>query len=77
MLKFLRSTIGRVGHRRIFILGLLIGLGVGIMAGRVAERFRLSDFVAIEQMILERERPPALRYHGPPRVTPPNQPFQM
>ncbi len=74
---FLGSTIGCGGHIRIFVLGLLIGLCVGIMAGRVAERFRLSDFVAIEQMILERERPPASRYHGPPRITPPNQTFQM
>ena len=77
MFGFLGRTAGRAGYLRILILGLMIGMGIGIMAGRVAERMRLSDFVAIEKMILERERPPGSRYHGPPRVPSPNQPFQM
>jgi hypothetical protein len=77
MLGFLGRTAGRAGYLRILVLGLMIGMCVGIMAGRVAERFRLSDFVAIEKMILERERPPQSRYHGPPRVPSSNQPFQM
>ncbi len=77
MFGFLGRTAGRAGYLRILILGVMIGMGIGIMAGRVAERMRLSDFVAIEKMILERERPPESRYHGPPRVPSPNQPFQM
>jgi hypothetical protein len=69
--------VGRTGHRKIFLLGLMIGLGIGIMAGRVAERFRLSDFVAIEKMILEQEQSPESRHHGSPRLSHPNHQFRM
>lgn len=77
MLGFLWTTVGRPGHLKIFILGLLIGLCIGIMTGRVAERSRLSDFVAIEKMILEREHPPESRHHRPPRLSSPNQLSRM
>ena len=77
MIRYFGRSVERAGHLRIFILGLMIGVCIGIMGGRVAERFRLLDFVAIEKMILERERPPDSRHHGPPRLSPPNQPFQI
>ena len=78
VLGFLGRIIGRAGHFiKVFILGFMIGTCIGIMAGRVAERFRLSDFVSIEKMILERENPPVSKYHGPPQLSPPNQSFRM
>ena len=77
MRRFLNRTVALAGTARIFILGLVLGMCIGVLAGRVAERFRLSDFVAIEQMILEREEPLESPHHGPPQLSRPNQPFRL
>jgi hypothetical protein len=70
-----KAVVSQAGPFKLFLLGLAIGIGVGIMGGRVAERFRLLDYVAIEQIILEREAPPASRLRGPtksPFLKPPS-----
>jgi hypothetical protein len=72
-----KKTITRAGLLKLFILGLAIGVGIGILGGRAAERFRLSDYVAIEQRILEREHPPDSRRTGPPRFQSPAEPSRM
>lgn len=59
------EAVSRAGPLKLFLLGLALGVGLGILGGRIAERFRLLDYVAIEAIILERERPPVSRLHGP------------
>ena len=77
MLGFLQKSVAHTGQIKIFILGLAIGVFLGILGGRLAERFRLLDYVAIEQMILERERPSESRPNRPPRYPPPDDPFRL
>ena len=72
-----KKTITRAGLLKLFILGFAIGVGIGILGGRAAERFRLSDYVAIEQTILQRERPPDSHHTGPPRFQSPGEPSRM
>ena len=73
----LKETLGRAGYLKLFILGLAIGMALGILGGRAAERFRLGDYVAIEQMILDRERPADPRPLAPPRLPSPAEPSRM
>lgn len=73
----LKASLGRAGFLKLFILGLAIGIGIGILGGRAAERFRLADYVAIEQMILDRERPPDPRPLTSPRLRTPAEPSRM
>ena len=61
------DAVSRAGPLKLFLLGLAIGVGIGILGGRLAERFRLLDYVAIEEIILEQKRPPTSRLSGPPR----------
>jgi hypothetical protein len=71
------DAVSQAGPVKLFLLGLAIGTGIGILGGRVAERFRLLDYVAIEQIILEREGPPVSRLSGPTRSPFPKAPFRM
>ena len=73
----LRGGLSRAGYVKLFVLGLAIGIGVGVVGGRFAERLRLADYAAIEQMILDREHPPLPARPGPPRLLSPSEPSQM
>ena len=72
-----KKTITRAGLLKLFILGLAIGISIGILGGRAAERFRLSEYVAIEQTILQREHPPDSRRTGLSRFQSPAEPSRM
>jgi hypothetical protein len=72
-----KDAVSQAGPGKLFLLGLAIGIGIGVLGGRVAERFRLLDYVAIEQLILEREGPPASRLSAPQRSPFLRPPFQM
>lgn len=72
-----KDAVSRAGPLRLFLLGLAIGVGIGILGGRIAERFRLLDYVAIEEIILERAHPPVSRLSGPPRSPFPKAPTRM
>jgi len=72
-----KDAVSRAGPLKLFLLGLAIGVGIGILGGRVAERFRLLDYVAIEEIMLEREHPPISRLSGPPRSPSPKAPSWM
>jgi hypothetical protein len=71
------DAIARAGPLKLFLLGLAIGIGIGILGGRIAERFRLLDYVAIEEIILERERPPVSRLNSPAYSPFPKAPSRM
>ena len=73
----LKHTLGRAGCLKLFILGLAIGIGIGILGGRAAERSRLADYAAIEQMILDRERLPDPRSSSPPHLRTPAELSRM
>jgi len=77
LLGHVKDVVTQAGPVKLFLLGLAIGVGIGILGGRVAERFRLLDYVAIEQIILEREGPPVSRLGGPPRSPFPKAPSWM
>jgi hypothetical protein len=72
-----KDGITRAGPFKLFLLGLAIGVGIGILGGRIAERFRLLDYVAIEEIILERERPPVSRLNALPETLFPRAPSRM
>jgi hypothetical protein len=72
-----KGAVSQAGPLKLFLLGLAIGVGIGILSGRVAERFRLLDYVAIEEIILERERLPVSRLNGSPRSPFPKPPSWM
>jgi hypothetical protein len=71
------DAVRRAGPLKLFLLGLAIGVGIGILGGRIAERFRLLDYVAIEEIILERERPSVSRLNGLPQSPFPKAPSRM
>ena len=73
----LAGGLSRAGYVRLFVLGLAIGIGIGVVGGRFAERLRLADYAAIEQMILDREHPPQSARPGPPRLLSPAEPSLM
>jgi hypothetical protein len=73
----LQGGLSRAGYVKLFALGLAIGIGLGVVGGRFAERLRLADYAAIEQMILDREHPPLPARPGPPRLLSPSEPSQM
>jgi len=77
LFKRVNDTITRAGPFKLFLLGLAVGVGIGILGGRIAERFRLLDYVAIEEIILERERPPVSRLNGLPESPFPKAPSRM
>jgi hypothetical protein len=72
----LRGVLSRAGILKLFVLGLALGISIGVVGGRFAERLRLSDYAAIEQMILDREHPDSPR-QGPPRLPSPSEPTRM
>jgi hypothetical protein len=73
----LHGGLSRAGYLKLFVLGLAIGIGIGVVGGRFAERLRLADYAAIEQMILDREHPTLPARPGPPRLLSPAEPSQM
>ncbi len=77
LLGCVKGAVSQAGPLKLFLLGLTIGIGIGVLGGRVAERFRLLDYVAIEQIILEREAPPASRLRGPAKTPFLKPPFSM
>ena len=73
----LRGGFSRAGYLKLFVLGLALGIGIGVVGGRFAERLRLADYAAIEQMILDREHSPLSARPGPPRLLSPAEPSRM
>jgi hypothetical protein len=72
----LRGVLSRAGIFKLFVLGVAIGISIGVVGGRFAERLRLADYADIEQMILDREHPDSPR-QGPPRLPSPSEPARM